>query len=77
MTGHMIGAAAAVEGVATVLALRTGIIPPTINLEEPDPDCDLDFTPNVARERKIRYALKNSLGFGGHNAAVLFKRWEG
>ncbi len=77
MTGHMIGAAAAVEAVATVLAIRTGIIPPTINYEEPDPDCDLDVTPNVARERDVRYALKNSLGFGGHNAAILFKRWEG
>jgi len=77
MTGHMIGAAAAVEAVATVLAIRTGIIPPTINYEEPDPECDLDVTPNVARERDVRYALKNSLGFGGHNAAILFKRWEG
>lgn len=77
MTGHMIGAAAAVEAVATVLAIRTGIVPPTINYEEPDPECDLDVTPNVARERDVRYALKNSLGFGGHNAAILFKRWEG
>jgi 3-oxoacyl-[acyl-carrier-protein] synthase II len=77
MTGHMIGAAAAVEAVATILAIRTGIIPPTINYEEPDPDCDLDVTPNVAVERSVKYALKNSLGFGGHNAAILFKRWEG
>jgi 3-oxoacyl-[acyl-carrier-protein] synthase II len=77
MTGHMIGAAAAVESVATVLAIRTGIVPPTINYEEPDPECDLDITPNVAKEKPIRYALKNSLGFGGHNAAILFKRWEG
>ncbi len=77
MTGHMIGAAAAVEAVATVLAMQNSIVPPTINYEEPDPDCDLDVTPNVAKERSIRYALKNSLGFGGHNAAILFKRWEG
>lgn len=77
MTGHMIGAAAAVESVATILAIRTGLVPPTINYEEPDPECDLDVTPNVARERSVRYALKNSLGFGGHNAAILFKRWEG
>ena len=77
MTGHMIGAAAAVEAVATILAIRTGIIPPTINYEEPDPDCDLDVTPNVAKERDVKIALKNSLGFGGHNAAILFKRWEG
>lgn len=76
MTGHMIGAAAAVESVATILAMQNSIVPPTINYEEPDPDCDLDITPNVAKERPIRYALKNSLGFGGHNAAVLFKRWE-
>ena len=76
MTGHMIGAAAAVEAVATVLAIREGIVPPTINWDEPDPECDLDVTPNVAKERPIRYALKNSLGFGGHNAAILFKRWE-
>ncbi|MBK9576550.1 MAG: beta-ketoacyl-ACP synthase II [Fibrobacterota bacterium] len=77
MTGHMIGAAAAVEAVATILAIRTGIVPPTINFETPDPECDLDVTPNVAKERSIRYALKNSLGFGGHNAAIVFKRWEG
>ncbi len=77
MTGHMIGAAAAVEAVATVLAMQNSIVPPTINYEEPDPDCDLDVTPNVAKERSVRYALKNSLGFGGHNAAILFKRWEG
>jgi len=77
MTGHMIGAAAAVESVATILAMQHSLVPPTINYEEPDPDCDLDVTPNVAKERPIRYALKNSLGFGGHNAAILFKRWEG
>lgn len=77
MTGHMIGAAAAVESVATILAMQHSLVPPTTNYEEPDPDCDLDITPNVAKERPIRYALKNSLGFGGHNAAILFKRWEG
>jgi 3-oxoacyl-[acyl-carrier-protein] synthase II len=66
-----------VESVATILAMQHSLVPPTINYEEPDPDCDLDVTPNVAKERPIRYALKNSLGFGGHNAAILFKRWEG
>jgi 3-oxoacyl-[acyl-carrier-protein] synthase II len=77
MTGHLLGGSAAIESIASILAIREGIVPPTINYEEPDPECDLDVTPNVAKERNVRYALKNSLGFGGHNAAILFKRWEG
>ena len=77
MTGHLLGGSAAIESIASILAIRNGIVPPTINYEEPDPECDLDVTPNVAVERNVRYALKNSLGFGGHNAAILFKRWEG
>jgi len=77
MTGHLLGGSAAIESIASILAIRHGIVPPTINYEEPDPECDLDVTPNVAVERNVRYALKNSLGFGGHNAAILFKRWEG
>jgi 3-oxoacyl-[acyl-carrier-protein] synthase II len=77
MTGHLLGGSAAIESIASILAIRNGIVPPTINYEEPDPECDLDVTPNVAKERDVRYALKNSLGFGGHNAAILFKRWEG
>jgi 3-oxoacyl-[acyl-carrier-protein] synthase II len=73
MTGHLLGAAGGVESVATALAIQTGIIPPTINYETPDPLCDLDYVPNQAREKKIRAALKNSLGFGGHNATLCFK----
>ncbi len=77
MTGHLLGAAGAVEAVATVGAIVEGVIPPTINLENPDPDCDLDYTPNVSREREVRVAISNSMGFGGHNACLVFKRWEG
>lgn len=77
MTGHLLGAAGAVEALATVEAIRNGVIPPTINLDNPDPDCDLDYTPNVARERDIRVAISNSMGFGGHNACLVFRRWEG
>ncbi len=76
MTGHLLGAAGAIEAIATVLAINEGKIPPTINFEEPDPECDLDYTPNQAVEHEIRYALKESFGFGGHNSAVVFKRWE-
>lgn len=74
MTGHMLGAAAAAEAVASVMAIREGVIPPTIGYCEPDPDCDLDITPNQAVEAPVRVAISNSLGFGGHNATVLFKK---
>jgi 3-oxoacyl-[acyl-carrier-protein] synthase II len=74
MTGHMLGAAGAVEGIFTVLALRHGLIPPTINYENPDPQCDLDYVPNQARKADIRTALSNSFGFGGTNACVIFRR---
>ncbi len=77
MTGHLLGASAAIEMVACVQAIRTGIITPTINRDTPDPECDLDVTPNVARERKVKVALKNSLGFGGHNAVLILKAYEG
>lgn len=77
MTGHMLGAAGAVEAIFTALSLRDGFIPPTINYREPDPACDLDVTPNVGRAVDLHYALSNSLGFGGHNACVLLKKWEG
>lgn len=73
-TGHMIGAAGVTEAIFTVLALRDQILPPTINLENQDPDCDLDYTPNVAREAKLEAALSNSFGFGGTNGTVVFKR---
>ena len=76
MIGHLLGAAGAVEAGITSLAVERGIIPPTINYETPDPDCDLDYVPNKARRGKIRYALSNSFGFGGTNAALLFKRYE-
>jgi 3-oxoacyl-[acyl-carrier-protein] synthase II len=72
MTGHLLGAAGAIESVATVLALRHGVLPPTINYETPDPACDLDVVPNQARQVAIDVALSNSFGFGGHNAALLF-----
>ena len=59
------------------MALQTGILPPTMNLEAPDPECDLDFVPNKAREQQVDIALSNSFGFGGHNASLIFKRWSG
>jgi len=74
MTGHLIGAAGAVEAIATIMALRDGVIPPTINYEEPDPECDLDYVPNEAREQKISIAMSNSLGFGGHNCTIVLKK---
>ena len=76
MLGHLLGAAGAVEAVFTVLTIRDGIIPPTINQETPDPECDLDYVPNKAREKKIKYALSNSFGFGGANATLVFKKFE-
>ena len=77
MHGHALGAAGAIEGVATVLAIHRGIIPPTINYDFPDPTCTLDYVPNVARKAKIDIALSNSFGFGGHNGVVVFARHDG
>jgi len=74
MTGHLLGAAGGLEAIASVLAISRGVIPPTINYEEPDPECDLDFVPNVARKVGVNVALSNSFGFGGHNATLIFKR---
>ena len=77
MTGHMLGAAGAVEAVFTAQALMDGFLPATIGYQEPDPECDLDVVPNVGRSADIKYAMSNSLGFGGHNASILLKKWEG
>lgn len=77
MTGHLLGAAGGIEAVACVKALQENFLPPTIGLQVPDEDCDLDYIPNVGKEKEIQYALNNSLGFGGHNAVTLFKKWEG
>ncbi|WP_028991678.1 beta-ketoacyl-ACP synthase II [Thermoanaerobacter thermocopriae] len=75
MVGHLLGAAGAVEAVATVLTIKNGIIPPTINYETPDPDCDLNYVPNEAIEKEVNYAISNSFGFGGHNGTILFKKF--
>jgi 3-oxoacyl-[acyl-carrier-protein] synthase II len=77
MTGHLLGAAGGVEAIFTVLAMNENILPPTINLETPDPECDLDYVPNEARQREIKAAISNSLGFGGHNATIAFKKFNG
>ena len=74
---HLLGGAGGIEAVFTALALRDQFAPPTIHYEQPDPECDLDYVPNVGREMKMEYALSNSLGFGGHNACLAFKKWEG
>ena len=75
-TGHCLGAAGAVEASFTILALQRGVLPPTINYEDPDPECDLDYIPNESREADVRVALSNSFGFGGHNATIVFRRFE-
>ena len=76
MTGHLLGGAGAVEMAACIMSIRDGIIPPTINLEDPDPECDLDYTANKAKEKKVRVALNNSFGFGGHNATLVASAFE-
>ncbi|WP_232696996.1 beta-ketoacyl-ACP synthase II [Brevibacillus daliensis] len=75
MTGHLLGATGAIEALATAFALRDQIMPPTINLENPDPECDLDYVPNKAKKAELEYALSNTFGFGGHNATLLLKRY--
>jgi 3-oxoacyl-[acyl-carrier-protein] synthase II len=77
MTGHLLGAAGGLEAGITVLAVYHQVVPPTINQQFPDPACDLDYVPNVCRKLPIEYALSNSFGFGGTNAALLFKRYDG
>jgi 3-oxoacyl-(acyl-carrier-protein) synthase len=76
MTGHLLGAAGAVEAIICIKAINAGIIPPTINYEFPDPDCDLDITPNVAKKKAIRHAMSNSFGFGGHNVSLIVSQFE-
>ena len=77
MTGHLLGGAGGIEAVFTALALRDQFAPPTIHYEQPDPECDLDYVPNAGRAQAMTYALSNSLGFGGHNACIALRRWEG
>ncbi|MBF8299368.1 MAG: 3-oxoacyl-(acyl-carrier-protein) synthase 2 [Dehalococcoidia bacterium] len=76
MTGHLLGAAGAVEAGICVLSITEGAIPPTINLQTPDPDCDLDYTPHIPKRGLVKTALSNSFGFGGHNSCLVFKRYE-
>ncbi len=76
MTGHLLGAAGGIEAIATIMALHEGIVPPTINLTTPDPECDLDYVPNQARPHQAEYAMSNNLGFGGQNVSLIFKRWN-
>ena len=76
MTGHMLGAAGGVEAVVACMALTRNVLPPTINYATPDPECDLDYVPNTAREMRVDAAMTNSFGFGGTNAVLLFKRFK-
>ena len=77
MIGHLLGAAGGVEAVATVMSLHEQVLPPTINLDEPDPECDLDYVPGAARDANVRIALSNSFGFGGTNGTLIFSRFDG
>ena len=76
VTGHLLGGAGGVESIFTLLTIKNGIIPPTMNYETPDPECDLDYVPNTARKTKVRTAMSNSFGFGGTNATLIFKAYE-
>jgi 3-oxoacyl-[acyl-carrier-protein] synthase II len=76
MTGHLLGGTGGVEAIYSVLAIQHGVIPPTINYETPDPDCDLDYVPNKAREAEVRTVMSNSFGFGGTNGTLIFKAFE-
>jgi 3-oxoacyl-[acyl-carrier-protein] synthase II len=75
MTGHLLGASGAIEFIASILAIRDGLIPPTINYEDPDPDCPLNYTPNVAQKKSLTFAMSNTFGFGGHNATLIMKKY--
>ena len=76
MTGHLLGASGAVEAVACIMALREGLIPPTVHYQVPDPECDLDYVPNQARQAPLKHVMSNSFGFGGHNATLVFSRFD-
>ena len=76
MTGHLLGAGGALEAAICAMSISRGVVPPTTNLEFPDPDCDLDYTPHVARRGRVRTAMSNSFGFGGHNASLVFQEFE-
>ena len=76
MTGHLLGAAGAVEAMFSVKTIQDGIIPPTINYEVPDPECDLDYVPNQARPDQVKYVMSNSFGFGGHNATIILSKYD-
>jgi len=76
MIGHLLGAAGAIEALATIMTIHIGIIHPTINYENPDPECDLDYVPNEARKKEVNVAISNSFGFGGHNVCLVFKKFE-
>jgi 3-oxoacyl-[acyl-carrier-protein] synthase II len=76
MTGHLLGAAGGIEAVFSIMSLHTGVLTPTINLDNPDPECDLDYVANEARQARVKYAMSNSFGFGGTNASLMFKRFE-
>jgi 3-oxoacyl-[acyl-carrier-protein] synthase II len=76
MTGHLLGAAGGIEAIISIMALKEGFLPPTIHLETPDEQCDLDYVPNQGRKKDIRIALSNALGFGGHNAVLAFKKYD-
>jgi 3-oxoacyl-[acyl-carrier-protein] synthase II len=75
MTGHLLGASGALEAVISILTINHGIIPPTINLDNPDPDCDLDYVPHKARPAEVNTVVSNSFGFGGHNSVLIFRRY--
>jgi 3-oxoacyl-[acyl-carrier-protein] synthase II len=77
MTGHLLGAAGVIEAIFSILAIRDGVAPPTINYHTPDPECDLDYVPNTARRMKIEVVLSNSFGFGGTNGSIIFRRFDG
>ena len=77
MTGHLLGASGALEGLICVLSLNRNLLPPTINYNTPDPECDLDYVPNTARSAQAQHVMSNSFGFGGHNASIIISRWNG